>query len=121
MNLCMTSYNKGIFSLAILSFCLDNDEGVMSHPYTWHVLGIQSILKASDCTNNAVQWQRKCCLDMYNLALDPVIAEINDTCKTTACRYYHWADKLVCLGMAFWHMMSMDGLEIAATALCSTM
>ena len=36
-------------------------------------------------------------------------------------RYYRWADKLVCLGKAFWHIISLDGLEIAATALSSTM
>ena len=49
----------------------------------------------------------------------PVIAEINELCKTA--RYYRWGDKLVRLGLAFWHIISMDGLEIAATALSSTM
>jgi hypothetical protein len=51
--------------------------------------------------------------------MDPVIAEINELCKTA--RYYRWADKLVRLGCAFWHIISMDGLEIAATALSNTM
>ncbi len=32
-----------------------------------------------------------------------------------------WADKLVRLGQAFWHIISMDRLEIAATAFSSTM
>jgi hypothetical protein len=50
--------------------------------------------------------------------MDPVIAEINELCKTA--RYYRWADKLVRLGCAFWHIISMDGLEIAATALSNT-
>jgi hypothetical protein len=50
--------------------------------------------------------------------MDPVIAEINELCKTA--RYYRWADRLVLLGMAFWHIISMDGLEIAVTALSST-
>jgi hypothetical protein len=48
--------------------------------------------------------------------MDPVIAEINELCKTT--RYCRWADKLVRLGCAFWHIIS---LEIAATALSNTM
>jgi hypothetical protein len=45
--------------------------------------------------------------------MDPVIAEINDLCKTP--RYYRWADKIVRLGLAFWHIISLDasGLEIA--------
>ncbi len=51
--------------------------------------------------------------------MDPVIAEINDLCKTP--RYYRWADKMVRLGLAFWHIISLDGLEIAAAALSSTM
>jgi hypothetical protein len=51
--------------------------------------------------------------------MDPVIAEINELCKTE--RYYRWADKLVRPGKAFWHIISMDGLEIAATALSTTM
>jgi hypothetical protein len=51
--------------------------------------------------------------------MDPVIAEINELCKNA--KYYRWADKLVRPGMAFWHIISMDGLEIAATALSSTM
>jgi hypothetical protein len=51
--------------------------------------------------------------------MDPVIAEINELCKTE--RYYRWADKLVRPGKAFWHIISMDGLEIAATALSSVM
>jgi hypothetical protein len=50
--------------------------------------------------------------------MDPVIPEINELSKTP--RYYPWADKLVRLGQAFWHIISMDGLEIAATALSST-
>ena len=51
--------------------------------------------------------------------MDPVIAEINELCKTA--RYYRWADKLVRLGKAFWRIISLDGLEIVATALSSTM
>ncbi len=43
--------------------------------------------------------------------MDPII---------TAPSYYQWADKLVGLGLVFWHIVSMDGLEIA-TELSSTM
>jgi len=98
--------------------CLNNDKSVMCRPYAWRVLGILPILKASACTNTDPDWQRQRRLDMYHRAMDPVIAEINELCKTA--RYYRWADKLVRLGCAFWHIISMDGLEIAATALSNT-
>ncbi len=52
---------------------------------------------------------------LYHRAMDPVIAEINKLCKTA--RYYRWADKLVRLGQPCWHIISMDWLKIAATAL----
>jgi hypothetical protein len=57
---------------------------------------------------------------MYHRAMDPVIAEINELCQTA--RYYCWADKLVRLGNwnGFLHIVSMDGWEIAVTALSST-
>ena len=91
----------------------------MSRPYAWRVLGILPILKASACTNTDKDWQTQRRLNLYHRAMDPVIAEINELCKNA--KYYHWADKLVRPGMAFWHIISMDGLEIAATALSSTM
>ena len=99
--------------------CLNNDKSVMSRPYAWRVLGILPILKASACTDTDKSWQVQRRLNMYHLSMDPVIAEINDLCKTA--RHYRWTDKKVCLGQAFWHIISMDGLEIAATALSSTM
>ena len=99
--------------------CLNNDKSVMSRPYAWRVLRILPILKASACTNQDKGWQSQCRINMFHRAMDPVIAEINELCKTA--KYYRWADKLVRLGLAFWHIISMDGLEIAATALSSTM
>ncbi len=62
---------------------------------------------------------RVCRLNLYHRCMDPVIAEINEMCKIP--RYYRWADKFVILRQPFWHIISMDGLEIAATALSSTM
>ena len=91
----------------------------MSHPFAWRVLGILPILKASACTNTDPDWQRQHRMNMFHRAMDLVITEINDLCKTP--RYYRWADKMVRLGLAFWHIISLDGLEIAAAALSSTM
>ena len=91
----------------------------MSRPYAWRVLGILPILKASACTNTDETWQRLRRLNLYHRCMDPIIAEINELCKNP--RYYRWGDKLVRRGQAFWHFISMHGLEIAATALSSTM
>ena len=65
----------------------------MSRPYAWRVLGILPILKASACTNQDKGWQSQRRISMFHRAMDPVIAEINELCKTA--RYYRWADKLV--------------------------
>jgi hypothetical protein len=88
--------------------CLNNDKSTVSRPFVW--LGIPSILKASACTNTDKdgQWQRR--LDMFHRAMDPVIADINELCKTP--RYYRWADKILRLGRAFWRIIGMDELEI---------
>ncbi len=94
----------------------------MSSPFAWRVLGILSILKASACTNTDSDRQRQCRMNIIHRAMDPVIAEINDLCKTP--RYYRWADKMVRLaglGLDFWHIISLDGLDIAAAGLSSTM
>jgi hypothetical protein len=102
--------------------CLNNDKSVMSCPYAWRVLGILPILNESQGVSlhqYDQDWQRQRRLDMYHRATDPVIAEINELCKTA--RYYRWADTLARLGCAFWHIISIDGLEIAATALSNTM
>jgi hypothetical protein len=64
-----------------------------------------------------------CFTGLASMPMDQVIAEINDLCKTP--RYYRRADELVHLVLAFWHIISLDGLEIApiiaAAALSSTM
>ena len=61
---------------------LNNDKSIMSSPYAW--------------TDKSWQIQRR--LNMYDRAMDPVFAEINDLCKTAS--YYKWADKKVRLGQA---------------------
>jgi hypothetical protein len=81
--------------------CLNKDKSVMSRPYAWRVLGNLPILKASACTNTNKDWQAQRRLSLYHRAMDPVIAEINELCKTE--RYYRWTDKLVRPGKAFCH------------------
>jgi hypothetical protein len=50
--------------------------------------------------------------------MDPVVEEINQLCSED--NYFRFADGKVRLGRCFWHLLSMDGLEIAATTMCST-
>jgi len=42
--------------------------------------------------------------------MEPVIAEINALCSED--KYFRFADKKVRPGRCFWHLLSMDGLEI---------
>lgn len=45
-----------------------------------------------------------------------IVPEVNEICSTE--RYYRFADKLVRKGRGFWHLLSLDGAEIAVAALC---
>ena len=48
----------------------------------------------------------------------PIIADVNDICSTD--RHFQFADKLVRRGRGFWHLLSLDGAEIAAVTTCGT-
>jgi hypothetical protein len=50
--------------------------------------------------------------------MDKVIAEINELCSED--RHFRFADGKVREGRCFWHLLSMDGLEISYTAMCPT-
>ena len=90
----------------------------MSRPYAWRPLGLLPILKTSALTVDNVAWQRHRRLDLYHRCMDPVIAELNELCAED--KYFRFADKKVRQGRCFWHLLSMDGLEIAATTMCNT-
>jgi hypothetical protein len=48
----------------------------------------------------------------------PIVAEVNDICSTD--RHFRFADKVVRCGRGFWHLLSLDGAEIAAATTCGT-
>ena len=98
--------------------CLNNDKSVMSKSYAWRPLGLLPILKVSTCDNTDVEWQRFRRLDLYHRCLDPIIAEINALC--TEDKYYRFADNMIRKGRCFFHLLSLDGAEIAAATMCST-
>ena len=99
---------------------LNNARTVMSRPYTWRPLGLLPIPKPKAITNNNVEWQRyrPGCLELYHCCMDNFVAEINYLCSED--KYFRFADGKVRLGLCFWHLLSMDGLDIAATTMCST-
>jgi len=76
------------------------------------------ILKASACENTDKDWQAARRVELYHRCMDPIIEEINTLCS--ADNHFRFADKLVRKGRCFWHLLSMDGLEIAASTMCST-
>ena len=97
---------------------MNNDRTVMCKPYAWKVLGILPVLKASAVTNQDDEWQKQRRLRLYHRCMDYVIADENKLCKEG--HYLCFADKKVRFVQFFHYFTSMDGLEIAATALTST-
>ena len=90
----------------------------MSKPYAWRVLACLPILKGSACTNISKDWQAQRRMGLYHSAMAHIIQEINDICSKDD--YYRFADKLVRQGRGFWHLLCMDGAEIAAATMCGT-
>ena len=58
------------------------------------------------------------CMAIYHSAMAHIIPEINMICSKN--NYYRFADKLVRQGRCFWHLLCMDGAEIAAATMCGT-
>ena len=79
--------------------CLNNDSTLMSRPYAWRPLGLFPILKP-------------CCWWLND--------EINQLCSED--KHFRFSDGKIRLGWCFWHwhLLSMDGLEIAVTTRCGT-
>lgn len=98
--------------------CLNNDRSVMSKPFAWRPLGLLPILKPGPCTINSVPWQRYRRMDLYHRCMDYVVAEINELCSVD--NHFRFADGKVREGRCFWHLLSMDGLEISYTSMCPT-
>ena len=90
----------------------------MSRPIAWRPLACLPILKGGACTNIDTEWQRLRRVGLDHKVMAPIIADVNDICSTE--RYYRFADKVVRCGRAFWHLLSMDGAEIAAATLCGS-
>ena len=90
----------------------------MSRTYAWRPLAVLPILKTGAFTNTNKEWQAQRRLAVYHGSMGHIVPEINEICSTD--RYYGFADKVVRCGRGFWHLLSLDGAEIAAATLCGT-
>ena len=98
--------------------CLNNDRTVMSRPYAWRILACLPILKGSACTNTSKNWQTQRHMALYHSAMAHIIPELKDICAKDD--YYRFAVKLVRQYRGFWHLLCMDGAEIASATMCDS-
>jgi hypothetical protein len=96
--------------------CLNNDRSVMSKSYAWRPLAMLPILKGSVCTETDEDWLRHRRLELYHRSMDHIIQDINELCSRDI--YLRFADDKVRLSRAFYHVLVMDGAEVAAALLC---
>ena len=74
------------------------------------------ILKASACVNTDKEWQAAGKIELDQRCMDPIILRSTPFVQLTiniALRTSRNARDV-----AFWHLLSMDGLEIAASTMC---
>ncbi len=57
-------------------------------------------------------------LDLYHRSMDHVIADLNELCSNNL--YLRFADNSIRLSRAFFHVLVLDGTEVAAATMCDT-
>ena len=90
----------------------------MSIAYAWRPLALLPILKSSACANTNKDWLRNRRLDLYHRSMDHIIADLNELCSKDI--YLRFADNRVRLSRAFYHVLVLDGAEVAAATMCDT-
>jgi hypothetical protein len=98
--------------------CLNNDRTVMSKAFAWRPLALLPILKASACRVTDKDWLVHRRLDLYHSSMDHVIADLNKLCSSDI--YLCFADNRIRLSRAFFHVLVLDGAEVAAATICDT-
>jgi len=76
------------------------------------------ILKASACAETDKDWLVHRRLDLYHRSMDHVIADLNELCSKDI--YLRFADDRIRLSRAFFHVLVLDGAEVAAATMCDT-
>jgi hypothetical protein len=98
--------------------CLNNDRTVMSKAFAWRPLALLPILKASACIETDRDWLVNRRLDLYHRSMDHVIADLNELCSKDM--HLRFADDRIRLSRAFYHVLVLDGAEVAAATMCDT-
>ena len=91
----------------------------MSKAFAWRPLALLPILKASACRETDKDWLVNRRLDLYHRSMDHVIADLNELCSNDI--YLRFADNRIRLSRAFFHVLVLDGAEVAAATMCDTM
>ena len=90
----------------------------MSKAFAWRPLALLPILKASACAETDKDWLTERRLDLYHCSMDHIIADLNELCSKDI--YLRFADNLIRLSRAFYHLLVLDGAEVAAATMCDT-
>ena len=90
----------------------------MSKAFAWRSLALLPILKASACRETDKDWLVHRRLDLYHRSMDHVIANLNKLCSSDI--YLRFADNRIRLSRAFFHVLVLDGAEVAAATMCDT-
>ena len=99
--------------------CLNNNRSVLSKTYAWRPLACLPIYKQSACDHaDNADWLRHRRLDMFHRSLDIVIDETNILCSKNM--YLRFGDGLIRECLCFYHLLSLDGMEIAACLMSNT-
>ena len=88
----------------------------MSKSYAWRLLALLPILKGSACTETDEDWLQNRRLELYHRFMDHIIQDINELCSRDI--YLRFADDKVRLSRAFYHVLVMDGADVAGALLC---
>ena len=90
----------------------------MSKAFAWRPLALLPILKAAECRETQKDWLVNRRLDLYHRSMDHVIADLNELCSNDM--YLRFADNRIRLSRAFFHLLVLDGAEVAAATMCDT-
>ena len=91
----------------------------MSKAFAWRPLALLPILKASACAETDKDWLVGRRLDLYHRSMDHIIADLNELCSKDI--HLSFADNRIRLSRAFYHVLVLDGAEVATATMCDTM
>ena len=90
----------------------------MSKAFAWRPLALLPILKASACAETDKDWLVGRRLDLYHRSMDHIIADLNELCSKDI--HLRFADNRIRLSRAFYHVLVLDGAEVATATMCDT-